>query len=118
VYDCVGSRSSIAQALGFAATRGRIVLLGCAAQIPRLDLTFLWARELDVKGFVGYGRELWRDGESHTFEVTMRLLIESAASVERMITHVFPLSQYRDALRATANRKKSRSVKVLLDPSG
>ena len=118
VYDCVGSSSSIAQALRFASSRGRIVLLGCAAQIPRLDLTFLWARELDVKGFVGYGRELWRDGESHTFEITMRLLIESTASVERMITHVFPLSQYRDALVAASNRKASRSVKVLLDPSG
>ena len=118
VYDCVGSSASMAQALGFASARGRIVLLGCAAQLPRLDLTFLWARELDVKGFVGYGRELWRDGEIHTFEVTMRLLIESAAPVERMITHVFPLSQYRDALRAAANRKASRSVKVLLDPSG
>jgi threonine dehydrogenase-like Zn-dependent dehydrogenase len=118
VYDCVGSNASITQALGFAAARGRIVLLGCAAQLPRLDLTFLWARELDVKGFVGYGREVWRDSESHTFEVTTRLLIESTASVERMITHVFPLSQYRDALRAAANRKASRSVKVLLDPSG
>ena len=58
------------------------------------------------------------DGESHTFEITMRLLIESTASVERMITHVFPLSQYRDALAAASNRKASRSVKVLLDPSG
>ena len=117
VYDCVGSSASIAQALRFASTRGRIVLLGCAAQIPRLDLTFLWARELEVKGFVGYGSEVWRDGKSHTFEVTMRLLIESAAPVERMITHVFPLSQYRDGLRVAANRKTSRSVKVLFDPS-
>ena len=117
VYDCVGSSASIAQALRFASTRGRIVLLGCAAQIPRLDLTFLWARELEVKGFVGYGSEVWRDGKSHTFEVTMRLLNESAAPVERMITHVFPLSQYCDGLRVAANRKASRSVKVLFDPS-
>ena len=117
VYDCVGSGASIAQALRFASPRGRIVLLGCAAQIPRLDLTFLWARELDVKGFVGYGTERWRDKEIHTYEVTMRLLIESGAPAERMITHVFPLSQYRDGLRAAANRKASRSVKVLFDPS-
>ena len=117
VYDCVGSSSSIEQTLRFSSPRGRIVLLGCAAQIPRLDLTFLWARELEVKGFVGYGKELWRDGESHTFEITMQLLMESDASVAGMITHVFPLSQYRDALTAAANRKQSRSVKVLLDPS-
>ena len=116
VFDCVGSGDSIAQALRFAAPRARIVLLGCAAQTPRLDLTFLWARELDVKGFVGYGGERWRDGTPHTFEVTQRLLVESGAPVERMVTHVFPLAQYRDALRAAAHRKASGSVKVLLDP--
>ena len=118
IFDCVGSRESIAQALRFASPRARIVLLGCAAQIPRLDLTFLWSRELDVKGFVGYGTESWRDGSAHTFEVTQRLLVESGAPVERMVTHVFPLSQYRDALRAAAHRRASGSVKVLLDPKG
>src|SRR5687768_5314105 len=118
IYDCVGSKESIEQALRYAAPRARIVLLGCAAQLSRIDLTFLWSRELDVKGFVGYGTERWRDGTPHTFEVTQRLLVDSGAPVEQMITHVFPLSQYRDALRAAANRRASGSVKVLLDPKG
>ncbi len=117
VYDCVGSGDSIAQSLRFASPRGRIVLLGCAAQIPKLDLTFLWARELDVKGFVGYGRERWRGGEAHTFDIAMSMLVESAAPVERMIRHVFPLSEYRDGLYAAANRGKSGSIKVVLDPA-
>ena len=34
-----------------------------------------------------------------------------------MVTHVYPLRQYRDALSAAANRRKSGSVKVLLDPT-
>lgn len=116
IFDCVGSRESIEQALRFAAPRARIVLLGCAAQISRLDLTFLWSRELDVKGFVGYGREAWRGGPAHTFEITQSLLLESGAPVERMVTHVFPIAQFRDALRAAAHRRASGSVKVLLDP--
>jgi threonine dehydrogenase-like Zn-dependent dehydrogenase len=118
IYDCVGSKESLEQALRYAAPRARIVMLGCAGQLFRVDLTFLWSRELDVKGFVGYGRERWRDGTPHTFEVTQRLLVESGAPVERMVTHVFPLSQYRDALRAAAHRRTSGSVKVLLDPKG
>ncbi len=116
IYDCVGSLESIDQALRFASARGRVVLLGCAAQMSRLDLTFLWARELDVKGFVYYGTERWRDREVHTFEVTQQLLVETGAPVESMITHQFPLGQYRDALRAAAHRRRSSSVKVLLDP--
>jgi L-iditol 2-dehydrogenase len=117
IYDCVGSAQSLDQALRFAAPRGRIVVLGCAAKIPKLDLTFLWNRELDVKGYVCYGTERFRGAARHTFEVTQELLLETGAPVQEMVTHVFPLRQYRDALATAFNRAKSGSVKVLLDPT-
>jgi threonine dehydrogenase-like Zn-dependent dehydrogenase len=116
IFDCVGSAESLDQALRFAAPRGRIVVLGCAAKIPRLDLTFLWYRELDVKGFVCYGPERFRGSERHTFQITHDLLLESGAPVQDLVTHVFPLGQYRDALAAAFNRRRSGSIKVLLDP--
>ncbi|MDX1567551.1 MAG: alcohol dehydrogenase catalytic domain-containing protein, partial [Longimicrobiales bacterium] len=74
VFDCVGSRSSLDQSLRYAAPRGRVVLLGCAGEMKKIDLTFLWARELDVKGFVGYGTETWEGEEAHTFEITLNAL--------------------------------------------
>jgi L-iditol 2-dehydrogenase len=117
IYDCVGSASSLKQSLRFAAPRGEVVLLGCAAEIRKLDLTLLWARELSVRGFVGYGREVWRGEARHTFEVTEALLIESGAPVERLVTHVFPLDQYRRALDAAGNRRRSEAVKVVLTPT-
>ena len=116
VIDCVGSEASMAQALRFARPRGRVIMLGCAAEFRRLDLTLLWARELDVRGFVGYGSERWRGEELHTFEIVTRLLIEAPAPVEQMVTHVFPLAQYRAALSAAANRRRSEAVKVVLTP--
>jgi threonine dehydrogenase-like Zn-dependent dehydrogenase len=118
LLDCVGSAGSLAQALRYASPRGRVVVLGCAAQVRKLDLTLLWARELEVRGFVGYGRERWRGEERHTFEVTERLLLESELPVDRMVTHHFPLSQYRAALSAAANRRRSGAVKVVLTPNG
>jgi threonine dehydrogenase-like Zn-dependent dehydrogenase len=116
IFDCVGSAETVKQALRYAAPRGRIVLLGCAAEIRKLDLTFVWARELEVKGFVCYGREEWRGSHRHTFEIAQELLIETGAPVERMVTHVYPLSQYRDALSTAWNRRRTGSIKVLLDP--
>ena len=115
VFDCVGSAESLGQALRFASPRGRIVVLGCAAKLP-LDLTFLWARELDVKGYVGYGAESFRGQPRHTFEVTQELLLETQAPVREMVTHVYPLSQYRDALATALDRKRTGSMKVLFDP--
>jgi threonine dehydrogenase-like Zn-dependent dehydrogenase len=117
IFDCVGSAETVKQSLRYAAPRGRIVMLGCAAEIPKLDLTFVWARELELKGYVCYGAEEWRGERRHTFEVTQELLLETGAPVERMVTHVFPLAQYRDALSAAANRRRTGSIKVLLDPT-
>jgi threonine dehydrogenase-like Zn-dependent dehydrogenase len=117
IFDCVGSGETVKQALRYAAPRGRIILLGCAAEIRKLDLTFVWARELQVQGYVCYGLEDWRGGRAHTFDIVHELLLGTGAPVERMITDVYPLAQYRTALSAVSNRRRTGSIKVLLDPT-
>lgn len=117
VFDCVGSAGSIQQSLAYASPRGTIVLLGCAGEVRKLDLTFLWARELDVRGYVCYGRETWRGEQMHTMEVTHQLMLENPAHLERMVTHVFPLEQYEDGLKAASNHGKSGAIKVVLTPT-
>lgn len=117
IFDCVGSEQTIKQALRYASVRGKIVLLGCAAEIPKLDLTFVWANELEIQGFQCYGDESWRGKTEHTFQITHDMLLETGAPVEDMVTHVYPLRQYREALSTAANRRKTNSVKVLLDPT-
>jgi threonine dehydrogenase-like Zn-dependent dehydrogenase len=117
IFDCVGSGDTLKQSLRFASPRARIGLLGCAAEIRKLDLTFVWARELEVKGYVCYGLEDWQGGRAHTFEIVHELLLETGAPVERMVTDVYPLAQYRTALSAVSNRSRTGSIKVLLDPT-
>jgi threonine dehydrogenase-like Zn-dependent dehydrogenase len=117
IFDCVGSSETVKQALRYAAPRGKIVVLGCAAEIPKLDLTFVWARELSIQGYVCYGEEDWRGGRAHTFQITHDLILETGAPVERLVTHDFPLAQYQQALSTAANRRRTGSIKVLLDPS-
>jgi threonine dehydrogenase-like Zn-dependent dehydrogenase len=116
IFDCVGNAGSLRQALRFAATRGRVVVLGCAAEIPRLDLSFLWARELRITGFVGYGMEDFHGHRRHTFQVAQQLLTESGDTVSQMVTHRFPLGEYKEALVAAASHRKSGAIKVLLEP--
>lgn len=117
IFDCVGSEQTVKQALRYAAPRGEIVMLGCAAEIKKLDLTFVWARELRIQGYVCYGMEEWRGERRHTFEVTQDLLLETGAPLERMVTHDYPLRQYREALSAATHRRRTGAIKVLLDPS-
>ena len=116
IFDCVGNRGSLSQALSYAAPRGRLVVLGCAGEVKKLDLSFLWARELQVQGFVGYGPERWRGKTEHTFQITLDALLETQASVGDMVTHVFPLEQFRAALSAAGNHRRSGAVKVVIKP--
>jgi threonine dehydrogenase-like Zn-dependent dehydrogenase len=116
IFDCVGSRATLTQALGFAAERGRIVVLGCAAQIPRLDLSFLWARELVVQGSVGYATEQWQGRTMHTFELTHEFMRSSDAPLSEIVTHKIPLVEYRRGLSAAADHRRSGAIKVVLTP--
>jgi threonine dehydrogenase-like Zn-dependent dehydrogenase len=117
IFDCVGSASSIDQALRYAAPRATVVLLGCAGEVRRLDLSLLWARELDVRGFVCYGIERWRGRTLHTMEIAHDLILESEAPLDQLVTHVFPLNEFRHALSAASNHRRSEAVKVVLTPT-
>ncbi len=116
VFDCVGSPSSLTQSLRSTAARGEIVLLGCAGQVPKLDLTFLWAKELNLQGYVVYGAEAWEGRNLHTFDITMERMVADGEGLLDLVTHVFPLEQYRDALRAAYNHRESKAIKVALKP--
>ncbi len=116
VFDCVGSRESLDQALRFGAAGGRVILLGCAGMIRHIDLTPLWQRELEVRGFVGYGRERFEEQSLHTFEVTQELLRRRPGPVAELCTSSYPLERYREALVAARNRRRSGALKVLLTP--
>ena len=116
IFDCVGSRISLDQSLRYAAPRGRVVVLGCAAMVRPLDFTMIWARELEVRGFVGYGKETWEGESLHTFDVTQRLLKTTNAPVADMVTHSYPLNRYRTALATARHRRRSGAIKVVLTP--
>ena len=50
-------------------------------------------------------------------EVTHELIMESGAPLEELVTHVFPLTEYRQALSAAARHDRSEAVKVVLTPT-
>jgi threonine dehydrogenase-like Zn-dependent dehydrogenase len=116
VFDGVGTRSSLHQALRSCAAGGRVIVLGCAGVVPDLDLTLLWARQLTVQGYYGYGLETWEGTSLHTYEITYRWMQGSPAGLGDFVTHRFPIRDYRHALRAATSRASSGAVKVILQP--
>lgn len=118
VYDAVGSAAVVASALRLTRPGGRAVLLGCSGVVPRLDLTEAWSHELQMQGYCGYGAERAAAG-AHTIDLALRLMAEHPdLPVARLVTHRFPLEDFRAALEAAFFHRRSGSVKVLLHPGG
>ncbi|MGH2358346.1 MAG: zinc-dependent alcohol dehydrogenase [Candidatus Limnocylindria bacterium] len=117
VYDCVGSRSSLAASLRVASPGGRVVLVGGPAEIERLDLTLAWTRELRVHGTYVYGREASVAGAPHTFDHAMGLLAaHPELPLGELVTHRFGLEDWRQALATALGRRAHGSLKVAFAP--
>jgi threonine dehydrogenase-like Zn-dependent dehydrogenase len=115
VFDCVGSRASLDDALRVTAPGGAIVLVG-AAGVTKLDWTFVWHRELSIAGTAYYAEETWRGRRARTFAITLELLAGTRAPLSSLVTHRFALEDYAKAIEASVERARHRSVKAVFTP--
>lgn len=111
VYDCAGTGASMDTSLRVAGPGSQIVLVGCTAG-ARLDLSFVWARELRIVGSYGYGPERAAGGR-HTFALALELL--AGGTADGLVTHRFPLDRWRQALGVSLRRAKHRAIKVVFE---
>lgn len=115
VYDCVGTRESLTSCLRYARAGAKVVLVGAAAEVDRLDWTYVWSKELTLVGTFCYSREASDTARRRTFEIVLDRLGDAtlAGPIDRLVTHEFPLEQYREAVIANVERDRHRSVKTL-----
>ncbi len=116
VFDCVGSRVSVDESLRVAGPEGHITLVGCAGEVSRLDLSFVWARELRYTGSYGYGTEHGVDGAPHTFDMTLEFLEQRPDyPLTDLVTHRFPLAGWREAMRVNLGRGQTGAMKTVFE---
>lgn len=104
VFDCVGSQDSIAQALRVVAPGGTVVLVGMAGRTT-VDLTSLWHREVSLKGAYAYTTTDFADA----FDLVAR------QGLARLVSALYPLDRYRDAIDHAANAGRRGAVKIAFD---
>lgn len=117
VFDCVGMPETLDDALRCTRPRGTVIMAGCQGLVPKIDLTFVWSRELTLVGTVGYGFVPMLDARRRTFDLTIELIGEDEERLKPLVTHVFPIDRYGEAIDACLDRKTSKSVKVLIAPA-
>ncbi|HET9600727.1 MAG TPA: zinc-binding dehydrogenase [Acidimicrobiales bacterium] len=114
VLDCVGDSDSIAQSLAIVRPRGTVVVVGMPGQV-KLELTTLWHRETQVVGAYAYGLERGLDGGEprRTFELAFDLV--QSADLGRLVTTMYALDDYKDAIAHAAAAGRRGAVKVAFD---
>jgi threonine dehydrogenase-like Zn-dependent dehydrogenase len=114
IYDCVGSARTLQDSLRWARAGGAVVMVGIKFAPLKLDLNPVWYQEVDLVGLYAHGVEPWAGETRHTYERVIDLMRQGKLVVDGLITHRFPLGQWRRAV-STAMDKRNGSIKVIFD---
>jgi NADPH:quinone reductase-like Zn-dependent oxidoreductase len=118
IYDTVGSKRTLSNALRWTRAGGTVVLVGVHLHLMKIDLTPIWYQEVDLIGNYGNGMETWplnTNEHRSTFAITSDMIIQRQIFPEKLITHRFALNNYRHALTTAMNKGQSRAIKVVFD---
>jgi threonine dehydrogenase-like Zn-dependent dehydrogenase len=117
-FDCIGSATSVQDSLRYTRSLGRVVLVGAAGILKRVDWTTVWRNELTLLGSYVYGPERFRGERRHTFDIVLELLARrEGPDPSVLVTHTFPLTRYQEAIEANLARGRFQSVKTVFDLS-
>jgi threonine dehydrogenase-like Zn-dependent dehydrogenase len=112
VYVCISSTRGVEDAMRFARAGATIVLLGNATTLKGLDWTPLWIKELTFRGTLAYGGHSHGGADTNAFNIAAGLIADGRAPVGGLVTHQFPLADYRAALQTARAKGPVESVKV------
>lgn len=118
IYDTIGAQQTIHDSLRWTRARGTVVLVGLSLHNMHLDLSPIWYQEVNLIGTAGHGMESWPVGSAQqrpTFALASDLIANGLLHPEKLITHRFALSNFREALQTAADKKGSGAVKVVFD---
>ena len=104
IDDCVGSETSLTDALRVVAPGGTVLVVGMPGHTS-LDLTALWHRESALKGCYAYTR----DDFDTALDLVRRL------DLGRLVSATYPLHRYEAAIEHAPNAGPRGAVKIALD---
>jgi threonine dehydrogenase-like Zn-dependent dehydrogenase len=115
VYDVVGAAATLNDALRWTRARGTVVLVGVNLHRMMLDLTPVWYQEVNLLGVVGHDVVTWQGQQVSTFELAMHWMHEGKLDTHGLVTHHFPLEEYRQAFAVAVEKGKYHSIKVAFE---
>jgi threonine dehydrogenase-like Zn-dependent dehydrogenase len=114
-FDCVGSKNSLQEGLLTLKGRGTYVMVGTAGSLGPVDFSSLWFRELKLTGSAMYAHGVCQGQTVRTYEKAVELLARGDYPCRGLVSHLFPLADYRQAFETAFDKRRHQSLKVVLD---
>jgi threonine dehydrogenase-like Zn-dependent dehydrogenase len=113
VYDALGVRQSVEDSLRLVRPQGTVMIIGMGH--PRwVDWDPIPHKQLTVMGSHGRGLDPWKDGRMHTYRIVHELMAEGRFPSDKLLTHTFPLEDYRTALDILTHKARHGAVHAAL----
>lgn len=114
VYDTVGNDRSLNLSLRAVRGGGDVVLIGINFKPGKIDYSAIWNQEIRLTGINCHSDESL---SQNSFDIAAGLLEEKLIDPADFITHRYPMTEYKEAVKTFLNKKESRAVKIVLDHS-
>ena len=116
IYDCVADSKTINNSLRWVRAGGTVVMVGAhMSPMPKVDLTPIWYHHINLVGTYGHGMNEWGGVRKHTYEWVFDQFQAGNFDIAGLITHRFPMQDYKHAIRVTMSKGKEKAIKVMFE---
>jgi L-iditol 2-dehydrogenase len=114
IIDTIASAETFEIGERILCTQGKLVFLGVSTP-KRFENTLHYFKEIEVIGSNAFSTEHFSDKTMHAFQFYLNFLSEGLIDPRMLITHKFPLIQYREAFDTLSIKGESQAIKVVFD---
>lgn len=116
IFDCVSNDHTLEDSLRLVRSNGRIVILGLDfAVTKKVDWALTAYKEIEVIGSMIYGLDDFHGRKMHSFEIALEILGKNPNLFRNIITHKFPIEEYKSAYKVAMHKGKYQAIKVAFE---
>jgi len=113
IFDTVGNSETVNNSMRIMAAGGVLSVVGITRSL-KLDPTPLWLKLQTLKGVFCYGYNTIDGKKRHAFEIAIDLVKEGKVKLDEMVTHEFPLPEYKRMIEVNMNKGKNKAMKTMV----
>ena len=113
IFDTVGNSATVNNGMRIMAAGGVLSVVGIT-RVVKLDPTPLWLKLQTLKGAFCYGYNTIDGKKRHAFEIAIDLVKEGKVKLDDMVTHEFPLQEYKRMIEINMSKGKNKAIKTMV----